>query len=112
MRICAENAQRTIGKSAYTSTVTGPNHSRVFFPRKRHLNGRSKFLNGEFGPLVINANQSKSIDLCPQCNAELNAVSGGYTLNILTIDVSVTCVDCHSNVVIKDSFVDLKAFKV
>ena len=61
-------------------------------------------------PLIIFAEKSKSIDLCPQCNAGLNALSGGYSLNLVTFDITVTCVCCRKLIVIKNSFTDLKAF--
>ena len=63
------------------------------------------------GPLIIEAGKSKSIDHCPRCNAGLNALSGGYTINVATMDVTVTCVSCRKLILIKNSFSDLKAFE-
>jgi hypothetical protein len=63
------------------------------------------------GPLIIEAGKSKSIDHCPRCNAGLNALSGGYTINVATLEVTVTCVSCRRLILIKNSFSDLKAFE-
>ena len=42
----------------------------------------------ESEPVVIVAGKSKSIDICPRCNSGLNALSGGYTLNLVTFDIN------------------------
>jgi len=62
-------------------------------------------------PLIIEAGKCKSIDHCPRCKAGLNALSGGYTINVATMDVTVTCVSCRRLIIIKNSFSDLKAFE-
>jgi hypothetical protein len=63
------------------------------------------------GPVVIVAAKSKSIDHCPRCHSGLNALSGGYTLNLATYDIRVTCIVCRQNIIIKNAFTDLKAFE-
>ena len=59
---------------------------------------------------MIVAGKNSSIDICPKCNSGLNALSGGYSLNLVTFDITVTCVCCRKLIVIKNSFTDLKAF--
>ncbi len=55
-------------------------------------------------PLILVKGQSESIDFCPQCKSKLDPVAGCYSLNCVTFDVSVTCVDCGRLVVIKNAF--------
>jgi hypothetical protein len=35
--------------------------------------------------VVIFAGNSKSIDVCPECGVGLNALSGGYSLNLVSV---------------------------
>ena len=55
-------------------------------------------------PLVLVQGHSASIDFCPGCGAKLDPVEGRYSLNCVTFEVSVTCVECCRLVLIREAF--------
>jgi len=55
-------------------------------------------------PLVLTQGVDRSLDYCPQCETELDPIRGRYSLNVVTSEVTLTCVDCRRIIVIRDAF--------
>ena len=56
--------------------------------------------------VVLIYHVDKSIDYCPKCQSKLCPFEGGYTLNVVTYDVSLVCIHCSKKVIIKELFTD------
>ena len=58
---------------------------------------------GEKEPEVVKK-KTKSFDFCPHCKSVLDPFAGKATVDLKNFSLSVKCVRCNSNIVIKDVF--------
>jgi len=65
---------------------------------------KSPQADGYSAPLVLVHGQCASIDVCPGCDRKLDPVRGGYSVNCVTFDVTLSCVTCGRSILIRGSF--------
>ena len=55
-------------------------------------------------PIVVYKGETKSVDFCPKCDTKFDIVRGGYCINTVLMEISIHCVTCDRDVIIRDAF--------
>jgi len=73
-----------------------------FFKRRRRLRTNNKIK--DLKPCVLNAKGMKSIDSCPKCLKQLDAIKSFRSFNVVTYILTVDCNYCDQIILIKNAF--------
>ena len=75
-----------------------------FFKRRRCRRQQTNNQINDLKPCVLDAKGLKSIDLCPRCLKQLDAIKSFRSFNVVTYILTVDCNYCNQIILIKNAF--------